>query len=45
MWNVRIVKLRTRFANRLSSDDADGHPFFDHRTGGHIHAVATTTNT
>jgi hypothetical protein len=33
-------QLRTRFTDTLGGDDPDGHPFFDHGTGRHVHAVA-----
>ena len=38
-------ELSTRLTNTLSSDDTDSHPFFDQRTGGHVHSVTTATNT
>ena len=38
-------QLRARFADTLSGDDSDGHAFFDHRPGRHIHPVAQAANT
>ena len=29
----------------MGGDDTDGHAFFDHRTGAHIHAIAGTAYT
>ena len=38
-------QLCTRFTDTLSSDDTDGHAFFDHVTCGHVHSVTTAANT
>src|SRR6185437_9509507 len=37
-------QLRTRLADALGGDDADGHPLFDQRTGRKIHAVAAAAH-
>ena len=38
-------QLGTRLTNALSSNDSNGHPFFDQSPGRHVHSVTTTTNT
>ena len=37
-------ELRSRFADGLGSDDADGQAFLNEPAGGHIHAVAKGAN-
>ena len=38
-------QLSTRFTDRLSRNDTDGHALFDHIAGRHVHAVTLATNT
>ncbi len=38
-------QLRSRFTDTLSSDDTNGHAFFDQVTSRHVHSIATTADT
>ena len=38
-------QLGTWLTNALCSDDSNSHPFFNQRTGRHVHSVTSTTNT